>query len=189
MKRYLSELIGTFSLVFAGTGAIIVNDFSSGAVTHVGISITFGLIVMSMIYATGDISGAHINPAVSVGFFAAGIISGKETLIYIIFQLMGALLGSSILKVCFPSHSNLGATFPPIDTAPAFVFEVLLTFILMLVIFHVATGAKDKGLMAGVAIGATVCLEAMFARDRKLLFVKESMKKAVRYPGYLELVG
>jgi len=162
-KKYLSELIGTFGLVFAGTGAIVVNNFSNGVITHAGIALTFGLIVMAMIYAVGDISGAHINPAVTIAFFVSKRISLKDTVNYIIFQLIGAVLASLFLKIVFPKDQYLGMTLPAIDIFPAFIFEVLLTFFLVLVIFHVATGAKEKGVMAGVAIGATVCLEAMFA--------------------------
>lgn len=162
-KKYLSEFIGTFGLVFAGTGAIVVNNFSDGAITHPGIALTFGLIVMAVIYSIGDISGAHINPAVTVGFFFAKRIPLKDTLYYITFQTSGAVLASLFLRTVFPADENLGMTIPSVSAIHAFIFELLLTFFLMFVIIHVATGAKEKGVMAGVAIGATVCLEAMFA--------------------------
>lgn len=162
-KKYLAEFIGTFALVFAGTGAVVINNFSNGAVTHSGIAITFGLIVMAMIYAIGDISGAHINPAVTIAFYASKKISLKDTVSYIIVQLAGASAASLFLRSVFPKDEYLGMTLPSIDVFPAFIFELLLTFFLMFVIYHVATGAKEKGMMAGVAIGATVCLEAMFA--------------------------
>jgi aquaporin Z len=163
IQKYIGELIGTFALVFAGTGAIISNDMSDGAVTHVGIAITFGLIVMAMIYAVGDLSGAHINPAVTVGFLVARRLSNNEAVGYIISQIIGGLLASLILKGIFPGHSNLGITLPAIEIYRAFVLEVILTFILMFVIIHIATGAKEKGLIAGAAVGATIGLESMFA--------------------------
>src|SRR6266480_1274127 len=93
-KKYAAEFIGTFGLVFAGTGAIVINDVSGGAVTSVGIGLTFGLIVLAMIYAIGDVSGAHLNPAVTLGFFAARRFSGREVLPYIGSQALGALAAS-----------------------------------------------------------------------------------------------
>jgi aquaporin Z len=162
-NNLISEFIGTFCLVFAGTGAIVINDFAGGSITHLGISLTFGLVVMAMIYATGDISGAHINPAVTVAFWAAGRLAGKQVPGYVASQFCGALTASLFLKICFPSHPTLGATIPSIPLLAAFLFEVMLTFILMFVIIHVASGAKETGLLAGVAIGGTVCMEAIFA--------------------------
>jgi aquaporin Z len=163
MRRYLGEYIGTFALVFAGTGAIVINEFSGGAITHPGIAITFGLIVMTMIYAVGDISGAHLNPAVTAAFWVARLLPGREVLPYILSQIAGGVSASLVLRLIFPESATLGATLPAITPLGAFVFELLLTFILMFVIIHVSTGAKEKGLMAGVAIGGAVALEAMFA--------------------------
>lgn len=163
MKKYLAEVLGTFGLVFAGTGAIVINDFSQGAITHVGICLTFGLVVMAMIYSVGDISGAHLNPAVTIGFWVAKRFPAKEILPYILSQLVGAFLASGLLWFVFPEHPNLGATLPSLTLVQTFVFEIILTFFLMFVIINVSTGAKEKGLMAGVAIGATVALEALFA--------------------------
>lgn len=163
MKKYLSEIMGTFGLVFCGTGAIVINDISGGAVTHVGIAITFGLIVMAMIYAFGDISGAHFNPAVTVAFWFSGRFPAREILPYIVSQLIGAFAASGLLKFLFPTHLMLGATLPAGSDTQAFILEVILTFLLMLVIINVSTGAKEKGIIAGAAIGAVVLLEAMFA--------------------------
>lgn len=163
MKKYLSELIGTFGLVFCGTGAIIINDITGGAVTHAGIAITFGLIVMAMIYAFGDISGAHINPAVTIAFWLSGRFSGREVLPYTMSQFTGALLASGALKLMFPVHLTLGATIPAGPATQSFFLELILTFFLMLVIINVSTGSKEKGIMAGIAIGSVVLLEAMFA--------------------------
>jgi len=163
MKKYAAEAIGTFALVFAGTGAIVVNDVSHAAITHVGIAITFGLIVMSMIYAIGDVSGAHINPAVTIAFWVAKRLSGREVPWFIASQLIGAFVASALLRVMFPDHATLGATLPSGTWWQSFIFEVVLTFILMFVILNVSTGAQEKGIMAGAAIGSVVALEAMFA--------------------------
>lgn len=163
MKKYAAESIGTFCLVFAGTGAIVVNDVSNGVITHVGIAITFGLIVMSMIYAVGDVSGAHFNPAVTIAFWAARRFDAKQVAPYIGSQLVGAFAASALLRVMFLEHANLGATLPAGTWWQSFIFEVVLTFILMFVILNVSTGAKEKGIMAGAAIGSVVSLEAMFA--------------------------
>lgn len=164
MKKYISELIGTFALVFCGTGAMTVNEVTNGTdLTHVGVAITWGLIVMAMIYAFGEISGAHFNPAVTVAFAYAKKFSWKEVPKYIIAQLIGALLASSILWVLFPASEYYGATIPSIEPWRAFILELLLTFFLMLVIINVSTGSKEVGTMAGIAIGGVVLLEAMFA--------------------------
>jgi len=163
MRKYLAELIGTFALVFCGTGAIIINQEIKGSVTHVGIAITFGLIVMAMIYALGNISGAHLNPAVSIAFAIAKRFPAKQLLPYIISQVAGALLASLILKILFPVNQFLGSTIPQGSAHQSFVLELILTFFLMLVIINVATGSKEQGMFAGLAIGSTVLLEAMFA--------------------------
>ncbi|MGE3315619.1 MAG: MIP/aquaporin family protein [Planctomycetaceae bacterium] len=163
MRKYVAEAIGTFALVFAGTGAIVINDVSSGAITHVGIALTFGIVVMAMIYALGDISGAHLNPAVTIGFLAARRFNAATVVPYIVAQLAGAFAASGLLRVLFLEHPTLGATIPAGTWWQSFVLEVVLTFLLMFVILNVSTGAKEKGIMAGAAIGATVGLEAMFA--------------------------
>ncbi len=162
MKRYLSEAIGTFALVFAGAGAIIVNDISNGSITHVGIALTFGLIIMTMIYTFGEISGAHFNPAVTIGFSLARKFPISEAVIYIISQTIGALIASALLFVLFPHHATFGATLPSGSVWQSLVLEIVMTFFLMLVILGVTSGSKEKGLMAGIAIGGTVALDAMF---------------------------
>jgi len=163
MRKYLAELLGTFALVFCGTGAIVINQETSGAISHVGIAITFGLIIMSMIYALGNISGAHLNPAVSFAFFLSGRFAGKEVLPYVLSQLSGAFLASLTLRYLFPANELLGSTLPSGSASQSFILEFLLTFFLMLVIINVATGSKEQGMFAGLAIGSTVLLEAMFA--------------------------
>ena len=163
MRKYIAEGIGTFALVFCGTGAIIINQETNGTVSHAGIAITFGLIVMSMIYALGNISGAHLNPAVSIAFALARRFSIKDLLPYIISQISGALLASFILRFLFPSNELLGTTLPAGSDSQSFILEFILTFFLMLVIINVAQGSKEQGMFAGLAIGSVVLLEAMFA--------------------------
>ncbi|MBK8226517.1 MAG: aquaporin [Flavobacteriales bacterium] len=162
MRRYVAELIGTYALVFAGTGAIIINE-QTGALGHLGVAATFGLIVLAMIYAFGDLSGAHLNPAVTIGFVVAKRFPLKEAAPYIVAQLSGALLASLTLRFMFPENATLGATFPTGSEMQSFILEVLLTYFLMLVILQVAHGSKEVGVMAGIAIGAVVGLEALFA--------------------------
>jgi MIP family channel proteins len=161
-RKLVAEAIGTFALVFAGTGAIVVNEVMGGMITHVGIALVFGLVVMAMIYAVGDISSAHFNPAVTVGFWLAGRLGVGEVAPYILSQSGGALLASLLLRGIFPDATTLGATLPTGGILPAFVLEIVMTFFLMFVIIHVATGSKEQGLMAGMAIGATVTLDALF---------------------------
>lgn len=163
MKKYISEALGTFAIVFCGTGAIIINQQSNGAITHVGIAITFGFIVMSMIYALGNISGAHFNPAVTVAFAIAKKFEVKQILPYIISQVVGAISASIVLRLLFPDNQLLGATLPAGSEMQSFILEFILTFFLMLVILNVAHGSKEQGMFAGLAIGAVVLLEAMFA--------------------------
>lgn len=163
MKKYLAECIGTFALVFCGTGAIVMNDASGGSVTHVGIAITFGLIVLSMIYALGDISGAHLNPAVTIGFTVANRMSIREAIPYIFSQVIGAFIASFALKFLFPESLTLGATLPAGSDMQSFILEIILTFFLMFTILNVSTGEKEKGITAGIAVASIVGLEAMFA--------------------------
>ena len=161
-RRCAAEGIGTFALVFAGTGAIVVNDVSGGAITHTGIALTFGLVVMAMIYAVGDISGAHFNPAVTLGFWASRRLPFRDVLPYAASQVAGALCASVLMRLLFPAHATLGITIPAGPVSQSFVMEIVLTFFLMFVILGVSTGAREKGVLAGAAIGATVALDALF---------------------------
>jgi MIP family channel proteins len=163
VKKLGAELIGTFALVFAGTGAIVIDNASGGSVSHVGIALTFGLIVLAMIYTLGDISGAHLNPAVTLGFFAARRFKGIDVLPYVISQCLGALGASVMLRLLFPHDANLGATTPAGSSLQSFVLELILTALLMFVILAVSTGAREKGITAGIVVGSVIGLEAMFA--------------------------
>jgi aquaporin NIP len=163
VRKLAAEFIGTFGLVFAGTGAIVINDLTGGTVSHVGIALTFGLVVMVMIYTFGDISGAHLNPAVTLGFVAARRMKPWQGLPYIGTQFAGAIGASCSLRLLFPNHTTLGTTLPAGSATQSFGLELLLTTLLMLVILNVSVGAKEKGITAGIAIGGVIALEAMFA--------------------------
>jgi aquaporin NIP len=163
MRKLAAEFFGTFSLVFAGTGAVVINDQCGGTITHVGIALTFGLIVLAMIYAIGDVSGCHLNPAVTLGFVAARRFDLSGVIPYVTSQCLGAILASTVLRLMFPTHLTLGATQPAGGSLQTFVLEFILTLILMFVILSVSTGAKEKGILAGVAVGSVIVLEALFA--------------------------
>ena len=162
-RQFLAECFGTFCLVFAGTGAIVVDQLTGGGITHVGVALTFGLVVLVMINALGDVSGCHINPAVTLGFWAAGRLAGRQVHPYVIAQCVGSLAASGSLRLLFPEAATLGETVPAGSLFQAFLLESLLTFILMTVVLSVATGGKEKGLLAGITIGAVIALEALFA--------------------------
>ena len=163
VRKLAAEAFGTFCLVFAGTGAVVVNDATGGTVSHVGVALTFGLVVLAMVYAVGDVSGAHLNPAVTLGFFAARRFEGRSVVPYIAAQCLGAVLASATLRLMFPASATLGATLPAGDATQSWVMEFVLTLILMFVILSVSTGSKEKGVLAGVAVGAVIALEALFA--------------------------
>ena len=163
MKKCLAEVFGTFALVFAGTGAIVINEVSGGAVTHVGVALTFGLVVLAMIYAVGEVSGAHLNPAVTLGFWASRRLPGSSVPSYLAGQCAGAVLASGSLRLLFPENLLLGATQPLGPVRQSFFLELLLTAILMFVILNVSTGDREKGITAGIAVGAVIALEALFA--------------------------
>jgi aquaporin Z len=161
-RRLLAEFLGTYFMLFAGTGAIVINH-ATGAITHLGVALTWGMVVMVLIYALGDCSGAHFNPAVSLGFVAAGRFPAREFLPYLGAQIAGGLAASGTIHALFPADTGLGGTLPAGSAGQSFVLELLLTLFLMLVILNVSHGAKEKGITAGIAVGATIGLEALFA--------------------------
>lgn len=163
IRLYASEFIGTFFLVFIATGVVIVNHVSGGAIIHAGIAIATGLVVMAIVYAIGDVSGAHINPAVTVGFWLAGRFPGSRVVQYILSQCLGAVLASLLLAFLFPELVSLTVTLPSGSIMQSFVLEIMITLFLMFVILSVSTGSMEKGIMAGSAIGAVVGLSVLWA--------------------------
>jgi MIP family channel proteins len=160
-RALAAEAIGTFALVFAGAGAIMVNA-KTEALGHVGIALTFGLVIMAMIYAVGHISGAHFNPAVSFAFALTRHFPWPRVLGYWAAQVAGALAAALILRASLGDVANVGATLPSGSDGQAFLWEVVLTFFLMFVIMAVATDTRAVGEAAAIAIGGTVGLDAMF---------------------------
>jgi aquaporin NIP len=162
-RRAFAEGFATFALVVAGCGAIIANQHSSGGLGVVGIGIVFGLIIMVMIYATGHLSGAHINPAVTAAFTLTRHFPGRDALAYVAAQITGAVLGALVLVAVWPDQpAQLGATVPSVGVGSAFVYEIVLTAFLMFVIMAVATDTRAVGAAAAIAIGGTVGLDAIF---------------------------
>ena len=164
-QELIAEGVGTFILVFAGTGAIVVNTITDGALTHLGVSFVFGAVVAALIYTLGHISGAHFNPAVTLGFCSAGSFSRSKVigygLGYIGVQCLGAIAASAILRLTFGNVANLGATLPLNDNwSQGFILETILTFILMLVILGTGLDRRAYNSFAGTAIGLTVGLDA-----------------------------
>jgi aquaporin NIP len=160
-RRLLAEAAGTFALVFAGCGAIMVNA-NTGALGHVGVAITFGLVIMAMIYAFGHVSGAHFNPAVTVSFALTRHFPWPRTVAYIAVQVAGALAAAALLRASLGDVASVGATIPSGSDAQAFLWETVLTAFLMVVIMAVATDTRAVGEAAAIAIGGTVGLDAMF---------------------------
>lgn len=163
LQRASAELIGTFALVAVGCGAIVVDAHTGGAVTHLGVALAFGLVVMVVIYAVGDVSGAHLNPAVSLGFWVAGSLPTSELLRYLGAQCGGALLASALLRALFPEDPSLGATVPAVPLLSALAVEVVITALLLTVIFHVVARGPEAAAISGLAIGATVAIAALCA--------------------------
>jgi aquaporin Z len=162
-RRLAAEVFGTFCLVFAGTGAAVVEEVTGGGVTHVGVALTFGLVVMAMVYSLGTVSGCHINPAVTVGFAAAGRFERSLVLPYIGGQCLGAFLASGTLRLLFPESATLGATLPARGDLQSLVLEFILTLILMFVILSVSSGGNEMKPLGGVVIGGVIGLEALVA--------------------------
>lgn len=156
-----AEFIGTFALVFAGAGAIMV-DATTGALGHVGVAISFGLVIMVMIYAVGHVSGAHFNPAVTLAFALTRHFPWPRLVGYWAAQVLGALVAAAILRGSLGDVAHVGATLPSGSQRQSFLWEVVLTFFLMFVIMAVATDTRAVGEAAAIAIGGTVGLDAMF---------------------------
>jgi len=162
-RRAAAEGFGVFALVFAGCGAIIAEANSPGSLGSVGIALVFGLVVMAMVYATGHLSGAHLNPAVTLAFLLTRHLPRPEAIAYLAAQLLGALLAAGLLAAIWPSQpASLGATVPTVGIGSAFAYEVVLTAFLMFVIMAVATDTRAVGAAAAIAIGGTVGLDALF---------------------------
>lgn len=162
-RQLAAECFGTYSLVLAGTGAIVINDVSGGAITHVGIAITFGLIVTALIYAIGDASGCHLNPAVTIALCVSGRFEKGFVPAYILSQLIGACLASLMVRTMFPDHPTLGATLPAGPAFQSFVLELNLSLLLMFVILCTTRQLSPNKSIAGIAIGSVIAIEAMFA--------------------------
>ena len=162
-RRLCAEAFGTFCLVFAGTGAAVVDEVTGGGVTHVGVSLTFGLVVMVLIYALGNVSGCHINPAVTLGLCAAGRCDRSLVLPYLGSQCMGAFLASGTLRMLFRESGTLGATIPAGSALQSLVLEFVLTLILMFVILSVSSGFGGASLLGGIIVGGVIGFEALFA--------------------------
>jgi MIP family channel proteins len=163
IRRATAEALGVFALVFAGCGAIITEAEHPGTLGTVGIALVFGLIVMAMVYATGHLSGAHLNPAVTLAFVVTRHLPGTEALAYLAAQLAGAFAAAGLLAAIWPSRlAHLGATLPTVGIGSAFAYETILTAFLMFVIMAVATDTRAVGTGAAIAIGGTVGLDALF---------------------------
>lgn len=162
LRKLLAEFLGTFGIVFFGTGSVIVNEVSSGTVSHIGVAITFGVIVTLMIYSFSEISGAHFNPAVTIALLKKDGLGIRGKVSYILSQIVGAVSASLLLQILFPSSTMLGATVPSGTELQSFVLELILTFFLMMVILQTTHYPAVKPL-AGLLIGCTVLIEAMFA--------------------------
>jgi MIP family channel proteins len=162
-RRAAAESMAAFALVFAGCGAIVSDSRSHGALGAVGVSLTFGLIIMAMVYATGHLSGAHINPAVTIAFTLGRHFPAPDAVAYIAAQLLGATVAALVLLAAWPDQpAQLGATVPSVGVGAALLYEVLLTAILMFVITAVATDTRAVGAAAAIAIGGAVALDALF---------------------------
>ncbi len=160
-REVIAEAGGTFILVFMGTGAVMVDRISQGAITHLGISMVFGAIVAALIYALGHISGAHFNPAVTLAFWRSGFFPGDRVVAYILAQCVGAIAASLLLRSTFGTIANLGATLPLNGNwLQSLILETVLTFILMFIIFGSGLDRRAPIGFAGISIGLTVAVEA-----------------------------
>jgi MIP family channel proteins len=163
IRRAAAEAIGVFALVFAGCGAIVTEAEHPGTLGTVGIALVFGLVIMAMVYATGHLSGAHLNPAVTLAFALTRHFPRTEAAAYLAAQLAGALIAAGLLAAVWPGQpADLGTTVPTVGTGSALVYEAALTALLMFVIMAVATDTRAVGAGAAIAIGGAVGLDALF---------------------------
>jgi len=163
VEKAAAEALATFGFVFAGTAALVVDDVTHGSLTHVGVSLVFGLAAATMIYAVSEISGAHFNPAVTLAFWAAGRFPKRDVLPYLCAQTTGAFAASGFLRFLFPTHATLGLTAPAGSALQSFVLEVVLTFFLMFLILRATSRSSNIGPLAGLVVGALVVADALFA--------------------------
>lgn len=162
-SRLAAETFGTFCLVFAGTGAVVVDDVTHGGVTHVGVAATFGLVVMVLACSLGKVSGCHVNPAVTLGLWTAGRFERGLVLPYVASQCLGAVLASGVLRWLFPESVTLGATLPAGSMVQSLVLETLLTLVLMVVVLGLSAGGGEQPWLGGVVVGGVIGFEALFA--------------------------
>lgn len=162
-RRLAAEFVGTFALVFAGTGAIVFDAANPGKIGHPGIALTFGLVVMAMAYAVGSVSGAHLNPAVTIGLWLAGWAPARDVPRYVAAQVAGAFAASGLLFAMFPAHPTLGATLPFGPAWHSLVLEAWLTGVLVFVILGVSVAKPEVRPLGGVIVGGVIALEALFA--------------------------
>jgi aquaporin NIP len=163
MRKYIAEFIGTFILIFVGIGSIVVDQHSNGSIGLIGVAICWGVAVTALIYTFGSISGAHFNPAVTVTFWMVKLLKTKDVLPYVICQALGAFAATLALKYLFPAEVFLGETKPNGHPMRSFFLEIIIAFILMTVILFTSQGAKETGVLAGLAIGGTILLLVVFA--------------------------
>lgn len=162
MKKYLAEFIGTFLLVFLGTGSVIVNVQTDGSLGLVGISFAWGLVVAALIYVFGPISGTHINPAVTISLAVGGLMPKKEVFGYLLTQIIGAIAASALLKILFPETETMGGTMPSGSVLQSFVLEFIMTFILLLTVLGI-TAKKETEHLTGLVVGLVIVAIILFA--------------------------
>lgn len=164
LQKVIAEIVGTYFLIFAGCGAVVINKISNGAITSPGISIVWGLAVMVVVYSVGHISGAHLNPAVTIAFATCKRFPWKQVPAYVAAQVLGSTLASGTLRLLFNGHQDhFSGTLPAGTDLQSLVLEFIITFYLMFIISGVATDNRAIGELAGLAVGATVLLNVMFA--------------------------
>jgi MIP family channel proteins len=163
LRRGGAEALGAFALVFAGCGAIVTDAHTHGALGVVGVSLVFGLVILAAIAALGHVSGAHFNPSVTLSFVLTRHLPGRDALVYVAGQLIGAVAAALLLWAIWPSQpADLGATVPSIAAGRAVIMEAVMSALLMMVIISVATDTRAVGAPAALAIGATIALDALF---------------------------